>query len=109
MSEATWGLFEGPNHVKALDREWPGDRDGLKLLRQQMSLPSIELASFTPTDNLLCISQRSGLVKTLVKGFPDQRPRGRVMSTDSSMDLEEELFPWLVGMHFMSTPDRLHL
>ena len=61
-----------------------------------MSLSSIELASFTPTDNLLYISQRSGPVKTLAKGFPDQRPRGHVMSTDSGKDLEEELLP-LVG------------
>ena len=61
-----------------------------------MSLPSIELTSLTPMDDLLCILQRSGLVKTLVKGFSDQQPQGRVMSVDSSMDLEEELFP-LVG------------
>ena len=72
MSEATWGIFEGSDHVEALDHEWLGDGDGLKLLRQQMSLPSVELASFTPTDHLLCISQRSGLVKTLAKGFPNQ-------------------------------------
>ena len=63
-----------------------------------MSLPSVELASLTPVDDLLCISQRSGLVKTLEKGFSDQRPWGHVVSTDSSMDLEEELFP-LVGRY----------
>ena len=96
MSEATWGLFEGFDHVEAPDHEWPGDGDGLKLLRRQVSLPSVELASFTPADNLLCILECSGPVETLVKGFPDQRPRGRVMSSNSSMDLEEELFP-LVG------------
>jgi hypothetical protein len=96
MSEAARGLFEGSDHVKAPDHEWPGDGDGLKLLCRQMSLPSIELASFTPANNLLCISQRSRLVKTLAKGFLDQRPRGHVMSVDSSMDLKEELFP-LVG------------
>ena len=61
-----------------------------------MSLSSIELASFTPADNLLCISQRSGPVKNLAKGFPDQRPRGRVMFIDPGMDLEEEQLP-LVG------------
>ena len=61
-----------------------------------MSLLSIELASITPMDDLLCISQRSELLKTLAKGFSDQRPRGRVMSVDSSMDLEEDLF-YLVG------------
>ena len=37
-----------------------------------------------------------GPVKTLVKGFSDQRPWGRMMSVDPSMDLEEELLP-LVG------------
>ena len=96
MSEATQALFEGSDHVEALDHEWPGDRDGLKLLHRQMSLPSIELASLTPEDDLLCLSQRSGPIKILSKGFSDQRSWGRMMSTDSSVDLEEELFP-LVG------------
>ena len=68
----------------------------MKLLRRQMSLSSVELASFTPMDHLLCISQRSDPVKTLAKCFPDQRPWGRVMSVDPGMDLEEELLP-LVG------------
>ena len=96
VSEATRGLFEGSDNVEALVYEWLGDGDGLKLLCWQMSLPSIELASFTHADNLLYISQCVGLVKALAKGFPDQRPQGRVMSTDSGMDLEEDLFP-LVG------------
>ena len=61
-----------------------------------MCSPSIELASFTPTDDLLCISWHGGPVKTLVKGFSDQRPRGCVMSADFGMDLEEELLA-LVG------------
>ena len=92
MSEATRALFEGSYHVEALDREWPGDGDGLKLLRQQIILPSVELASLTPADDL-CISQRSGPVKTLAKGFSDQRPWGHVMSADPVMDLEEDLLP----------------
>ena len=29
----------------------------------------------------------------MAKGFFDQRPQCRVVSTDSSMDLEEEMFP----------------
>ena len=93
MSEATQALLEGSDHVKAPDCKCLGDGDGLKLLWWQISLPSIELASFTPANDLLCISQHSGLVKTLVKGFLDQRPRGHVMSIDSGMDLEEELLP----------------
>ena len=56
VSEATQALFEGSYHVEAPDHEWPGDGDGLKLLCRQMSLPSVELASLTPTDDLLCIS-----------------------------------------------------
>ena len=74
-----------------------------------MSLPSIELATLTPVDDLLCISQHRGLVKTLAKGFSDQRPQGRVMSANADMDLEEGYLPWLVGIHFMSTPDALRL
>ena len=56
VSEAAWALFEGSYHVEAPDREWPGDGDGLKLLCRQMSLPSVELASLTPADDLLYIS-----------------------------------------------------
>ena len=72
VSEAARGLFEGSDNVEAPGHEWLGDGDGLKLLCWQMSLPSIELTSFTPADNLLCISQRGGRVKTLVNGFLDQ-------------------------------------
>ena len=46
VSEATCALFEGSYHVEALDHEWPGDGDGLKLLCWQMGLSSVELASF---------------------------------------------------------------
>ena len=54
--EAARGLFEGSDHVEAPDHERLGDGDVLKLLCQQVSLSSIELASFTPADNLLYIS-----------------------------------------------------
>ena len=56
VSEAAQGLFEGSNHVGAIDHEWLGDGDGLKLLCWQMSLLGVELASLAPTDDLLCIS-----------------------------------------------------
>ena len=49
-------FFEGSYHVEALDYERPGDGDGLELLCWQMDLLSIELASFTLADDLLCIS-----------------------------------------------------
>ena len=51
VSEATRALFEGSYHVKAPDREWLGDRDGLELLCWQMGLPGVELASLTPADS----------------------------------------------------------
>ena len=56
VSEVARALFEGSYHVEAPDHERPGDGDGLKLLCWQMSLPSVELASLTPADDLLCIS-----------------------------------------------------
>ena len=46
-------------------------------------------------NNLLYISQRSGPVKTLAKGFLDQRPWGHMMSIDSGMDFEEKLFSFV--------------
>ena len=55
VSEATRALFEGSYHVDALDHERPSDGDGLKLLCQQVRLPSVQLASLTPTDDLLSI------------------------------------------------------
>ena len=97
MSEVTQALFEGTYHVEAPDHKWPGDGDGLELLCQQMSLPSVELASLTPADDLLRLSQRSGPVKTLSKGFSDQRPWGRVVSANFGVDLEEELLPLVDG------------
>ena len=56
MSEAAQALFKWSYHVEALDHEWLGDGDGLELLCWQMDLLSIELASFTLADDLLCIS-----------------------------------------------------
>jgi len=56
VSEAAWAPFEGSYPVEAPDHERLGDGDGLELLCQQMSLPSVELASLTPTDDLLYIS-----------------------------------------------------
>ena len=56
VSEAARALFEGSYHVEAPDHERPSDGDGLELLCRQMGLPSVELASFTPTDDLLYIS-----------------------------------------------------
>ena len=96
MSEAARALFEVSYHVEAPDHEWPGDGDGLELLCRQMSLSSVELESFTPTNDLLYISQHSGPVKTLAKGFSDQQPWGHVMPANAGMDLKEELPP-LVG------------
>ena len=56
VSEAAQALFEGPYHVEAPGHKRPRDGDGLELLRWQMSLPSVELASLTPVDDLLYIS-----------------------------------------------------
>ena len=56
VSEAAWALFEGSYHVEAPDHERLGDGDSLELMCRQMGLPSVELASFTPADDLLCIS-----------------------------------------------------
>jgi hypothetical protein len=33
VSETTSGLLERPDHIKPPNREWPGERDGLKRLR----------------------------------------------------------------------------
>ena len=34
VSEASWGLSEGSDHVEAPDHKWLGDGDGLRLLHQ---------------------------------------------------------------------------
>ena len=66
VGEATQALFEGTYHVEAPDHKRPGDRDGLKLLHRQMSLPSVELTSLTPVDDVLCILYYSGESSSLV-------------------------------------------
>ena len=55
VSEAIGALFEGSHHVEFPDHERLGDGDGLELLCRQMGLPSVELVSFTPADDLLCV------------------------------------------------------
>jgi hypothetical protein len=61
-----------------------------------VGLPSIELTPLARAVNLLRISQCYRLVETLAEGLVDQRPRGRMVSTDASMDLQEELLA-LIG------------
>jgi hypothetical protein len=84
-----------PDHVKAPDHGRPSERDGLKCLCCQVSLPSVKLTPFTHADNLLRIVQCGGPVKTLVKSLADQRLWCRVVPPDTRIDLEKEFLALL--------------
>jgi hypothetical protein len=95
MSETTRGLLERLDHVETRDRERLGEGDGLKRLHYQVGLPSIELTPLARADSFLRVVQCCRLVETLAKSFADQRPRGRVVPTDASVDLQEEFLSLL--------------
>jgi hypothetical protein len=60
-----------------------------------VDLPSVELAPLARADELFHITECRWLVKTLAKGLADQRPRGCMVPTDASMDLQEEFLALL--------------
>jgi hypothetical protein len=88
--EATRSLLERPDHVETPDREQLCEGDGLKRLRWQVGLPGIELVPLSRADNFFRAVQCSRPIKTLAKGLANQRPRGCMVPTDASVDLQEE-------------------
>ena len=89
MSVAPGRFCQGANHVEPPDREGPHDGYGLERLRRHVRLPSIKLAPFAGACDLLGVGDRRWPVETLSERFPDQGPRRGMMSTYSTVDVNQ--------------------
>ena len=78
--EATWRWLERPNHIQSLACKGPRSWDGLQLLCRHMYLPGEKLASFTTLDEVFCVGDDRGPVKTSSESFADQVSRGHVVA-----------------------------
>ena len=97
MREASGRPLEGPYQVEPLDREWRHDGDRLERLGQQVSLPSIVLASFVGAYDLLGVAHHGWPVETLSECVSNQSPRCGVMFVDPSIDVFQQVLPLLGG------------
>jgi hypothetical protein len=89
MREAPGCLSERPHHVEVPRSKRPCDGDGLKCLRQEVSLSSVELASLVASHNVIGVRHRHGPIQTLSESFFDKSPWTGVMSACAIMDLAE--------------------
>ena len=69
MSETTWRRLERTDHVQSPACERPRSWDGLQFLCRHMYLLSKKLTSFTTSDEVFCIGDGRGPVKTSSKSF----------------------------------------
>jgi len=70
VSEASWGLLEGPDHIQTPDSERLGDQNGLEGLRRQVGLSGVELIPFAGADDFFRIGHGGGPVEPWRKAFP---------------------------------------
>ena len=89
VPETTWHWLERPNHIQSPASEGPGSWDGLQLLRRHVYLLSEELASFTTSDEVFCISDGYGLIKTSSESLAGQCSRGRVVTAGTIVNFEK--------------------
>ena len=86
LLETTWRWLERPNHIQSPACEGPGNWDGLQLLCRHVYLLGEKLASFTMSDEVFCIGDGRGPIKTCSKSFADQISRGRVIATGTRVN-----------------------
>jgi hypothetical protein len=65
-------------------------------LRQEVSLPGVELAPFTASRNVLRVGDRCGPVKTLSVSFPDKCSRTSVVTTGADMYFLQQLVALII-------------
>ena len=70
--ETTWHWLERTDHIQSPACEGLGSWDGLQLLCRHVYLLGEKLASFTTSDEVFCIGDGHGPVKTSSKSFADQ-------------------------------------
>jgi hypothetical protein len=91
MGEAPGHLSERSHHIEVPDGERARDWDSLKRLRQEVSLSSVELASFTTPHDVLGVCDRRGPVETLSESLSDKCSRTDVVTTGAGMYLLQQL------------------
>jgi hypothetical protein len=89
--EAPKRLSEWTHHVEVPDCEGSRDGDCLQRLRREVSLPGVELATFTAPHDVLRVRDRRGLVETLSKSFPDKGSRTGMVTTAVGMYFLQQL------------------
>jgi hypothetical protein len=87
VSEAPGLLSERPHHVEGPHSKRPCDGDGMKCLRREVSLLSVELAPFTAPHDVLGVCDCRGPVETLSESLSDKCSRIGVVSTGAIMYL----------------------
>ena len=89
VPETTWRWLEGPDHVQSPASKRPGSWDGLQFLCQHVYLLGEKLASFKTSDEVFCIDDGRGPVKTSSESFVDQVSRGRVVATGARVNFKK--------------------
>ena len=87
--ETTWRWLKGPDHIQSPACEGPGSWDGLQFLCRHVYLLGEKLASFTTLDEVFCIRDGRGPVKTSSESFADQVSRGRVVAVGTRVNFEK--------------------
>jgi hypothetical protein len=105
VCEAPERLSELPHHVEVPHSKMPCDGDGLKHLRQEVSLSGVELRPLTTTHDVLGVCHR-GPVETLSESLSNKSPRVGMVSARAGMDLAKQFLTLIyTRMHRMSMPD----
>ena len=63
-----------------------------------------KLASLTTSDEVLCIGDGHGPIKTISESFADQVSRGRVIATGTRVNFVKQLHSFILGDAFLQYP-----
>jgi hypothetical protein len=87
VCEAPERFSQWSHHVEPPHSERPGEGDGLMRLRQEVRLPSVELATFAASHNALGVSDCCGPIEALPKCASDDCSGGRMVAIGPRMDV----------------------
>jgi hypothetical protein len=79
------------------DGKRPRDGDGLKRLRREVSLLSVELAPFTAPHDVLGVCDHCGPIETLSESLSDKCSQTGVVATGTGMYLLQQLAALVSG------------
>ena len=89
IPESTWRWLERPYHIRSPACERPRSWDGLQFLCWYVYLLGEKLASLASSNEVFCIGDGHGPVKTSSESFADQCSRGRVVATGTRVNFEK--------------------